>query len=201
MPENQSIERRQTMKAFGAELVLTSQEGSMELARDFYRDIGLRNKAKLISMKIAKDSPSFETNRELAMDLLVLGNTKRFFGFAKKKNLINNEVHAKYFDDLISKGFAMNLSKPLNQSWRSLSVQYKVFEHFNDPTFNKFPSEIDQDTNQLPWSFTGPAFDTAKGGIYLGTEQTGPCLLVDTGAFRIIAGSFWGNVGTIMLSC
>ena len=34
MPENQSIERRQTMKAFGAKLVLTSQEGSMELARD-----------------------------------------------------------------------------------------------------------------------------------------------------------------------
>jgi cysteine synthase B len=34
MPENQSIERRQTMKAFGAELVLTSQVGSMELARD-----------------------------------------------------------------------------------------------------------------------------------------------------------------------
>ena len=34
MPENQSIERRQTMKAFGAELLLTSQEGSMELARD-----------------------------------------------------------------------------------------------------------------------------------------------------------------------
>lgn len=34
MPENQSIERRQSMKAYGAELVLTSKEGSMELARD-----------------------------------------------------------------------------------------------------------------------------------------------------------------------
>ena len=34
MPENQSLERRQTMKAFGAELILTSKEGSMELARD-----------------------------------------------------------------------------------------------------------------------------------------------------------------------
>jgi cysteine synthase B len=34
MPENQSLERRQTMRAFGAELVLTSKEGSMELARD-----------------------------------------------------------------------------------------------------------------------------------------------------------------------
>ena len=34
MPENQTIERRQTMKAFGAEFILTSKEGSMELARD-----------------------------------------------------------------------------------------------------------------------------------------------------------------------
>jgi len=34
MPENQSVERRQTMRALGAELVLTATAGSMELARD-----------------------------------------------------------------------------------------------------------------------------------------------------------------------
>ena len=34
MPENQSVERRQTMRAFGAELVLTAKEGGMEMARD-----------------------------------------------------------------------------------------------------------------------------------------------------------------------
>ena len=34
MPENQSMERRQTMRAFGAELVLTPRDGGMELARD-----------------------------------------------------------------------------------------------------------------------------------------------------------------------
>jgi len=34
MPENQSIERRQTMRAFGAELVLTPKDGGMETARD-----------------------------------------------------------------------------------------------------------------------------------------------------------------------
>jgi cysteine synthase B len=34
MPENQSVERRQAMRAFGAELVLTPKDGGMELARD-----------------------------------------------------------------------------------------------------------------------------------------------------------------------
>ena len=34
MPENQSVERRQTMRAFGAELVLTPRDGGMEVARD-----------------------------------------------------------------------------------------------------------------------------------------------------------------------
>jgi cysteine synthase B len=34
MPDNQRVERRQTMRAFGAELVLTAKTGSMELARD-----------------------------------------------------------------------------------------------------------------------------------------------------------------------
>ncbi|MBL8471230.1 MAG: cysteine synthase CysM [Rhodocyclaceae bacterium] len=34
MPENQSMERRQTMRAFGAELILTPKEGGMEMARD-----------------------------------------------------------------------------------------------------------------------------------------------------------------------
>ena len=34
MPENQSVERRQSMRAYGAELVLTPREGGMELARD-----------------------------------------------------------------------------------------------------------------------------------------------------------------------
>jgi len=34
MPDNQTIERRQSMKAYGAEFVLTPKDGSMELARD-----------------------------------------------------------------------------------------------------------------------------------------------------------------------
>ncbi len=40
MPENQTMERRQTMKAYGAELVLTPVNGSMELARDVAQPTG-----------------------------------------------------------------------------------------------------------------------------------------------------------------
>jgi cysteine synthase B len=43
MPENQSLERRQTMRAYGAELVLTPKNGGMEVARDMankMRDAG-----------------------------------------------------------------------------------------------------------------------------------------------------------------
>jgi cysteine synthase B len=43
MPENQSLERRQTMRAYGAELVLTPKSGGMEVARDIankMRDAG-----------------------------------------------------------------------------------------------------------------------------------------------------------------
>jgi cysteine synthase B len=34
MPDNQSIERRQSMRAYGAEIISTPKDGSMELARD-----------------------------------------------------------------------------------------------------------------------------------------------------------------------
>ncbi|HEX6827581.1 MAG TPA: cysteine synthase CysM [Burkholderiales bacterium] len=34
MPEHLSVERRQTMRAFGSEIILTPKEGGMELARD-----------------------------------------------------------------------------------------------------------------------------------------------------------------------
>ena len=40
MPENMSIERRATMKAFGAELILVSDKEGMEGARDLAKQMG-----------------------------------------------------------------------------------------------------------------------------------------------------------------
>jgi cysteine synthase B len=57
MPENQSLERRQTMKAFGAELILTSKEGSMELARDTALNMQVEGKGVVLDQFGNPDNP------------------------------------------------------------------------------------------------------------------------------------------------
>jgi cysteine synthase B len=57
MPENQSVERRQTMRAFGAELVLTTKEGSMELARDTAEKLREQGKGIILDQFANPDNP------------------------------------------------------------------------------------------------------------------------------------------------
>ncbi|MDT3669610.1 MAG: cysteine synthase CysM [Aromatoleum sp.] len=57
MPENQSIERRQTMRAFGAELVLTPREGGMEMARDVADRMRDEDKGIILDQFANPDNP------------------------------------------------------------------------------------------------------------------------------------------------
>ena len=57
MPENQSVERRQTMQAYGAKLVLTSQDGSMELARDTAEKMQSEGKGIILDQFANPDNP------------------------------------------------------------------------------------------------------------------------------------------------
>ena len=57
MPENQSVERRQTMRAFGAELVLTPREGGMELARDVAEKLRAEGKGLILDQFANPDNP------------------------------------------------------------------------------------------------------------------------------------------------
>jgi S-sulfo-L-cysteine synthase (O-acetyl-L-serine-dependent) len=57
MPENQSLERRQTMKAFGAELVLTPRDGSMELARDVAMKLQAEGEGIVLDQFANMDNP------------------------------------------------------------------------------------------------------------------------------------------------
>ncbi|HQC80884.1 MAG TPA: cysteine synthase CysM [Accumulibacter sp.] len=57
MPENQSVERRQTMRAFGAELVLTPKDGGMELARDVAERLRSEGRGIILDQFANPDNP------------------------------------------------------------------------------------------------------------------------------------------------
>ena len=63
MPEDLSIERAQTMKAFGAELVLTPRSGGMEYARDLAAQMQRDGKGRVLDQFANADNPRvhFET--------------------------------------------------------------------------------------------------------------------------------------------
>jgi len=57
MPEDLSIERAQTMKAFGAELVLTPKSGGMEYARDLAESMQKQGKGRVLDQFANADNP------------------------------------------------------------------------------------------------------------------------------------------------
>lgn len=63
MPENLSLERRQTMKAFGAELILVTQKEGMEGARDLADQMEREGKGKVLNQFANDDNwmAHFET--------------------------------------------------------------------------------------------------------------------------------------------
>ena len=57
MPEDLSIERAQTMKAFGAELILTPRSGGMEYARDLALQMQSDGKGRVLDQFANPDNP------------------------------------------------------------------------------------------------------------------------------------------------
>jgi len=57
MPEDLSVERAQTMKAFGAELMLTPKSGGMEYARDLAEQMVQQGKGRVLDQFANPDNP------------------------------------------------------------------------------------------------------------------------------------------------
>ncbi|SFE92231.1 cysteine synthase CysM [Paracidovorax wautersii] len=57
MPEDLSVERAQTMKAFGAELILTPKSGGMEYARDLADTMVAQGKGRVLDQFANPDNP------------------------------------------------------------------------------------------------------------------------------------------------
>jgi cysteine synthase B len=61
MPEHMSIERRAAMKAYGAEIILTPREGSMEAAIDLARAMETRGEGRVLDQFANPDNPRAHT--------------------------------------------------------------------------------------------------------------------------------------------
>jgi cysteine synthase B len=100
MPEDLSVERAQTMKAFGAELVLTPKSGGMEYARDLADQMVAQGKGRVLDQFSNPDNPRIhyettgpeiwaDTNGKVTHFVSAMGTTGTITGvsrYLKEKN-------------------------------------------------------------------------------------------------------------------
>jgi cysteine synthase B len=100
MPEDLSIERAQTMKAFGAELILTPKSGGMEYARDLADNMAAQGKGRILDQFANADNPRIhyettgpeiweQTGGQITHFVSAMGTTGTITGvsrFLKEKN-------------------------------------------------------------------------------------------------------------------
>ncbi len=103
MPEDLSIERAQTMKAYGAELILTPKDGGMEYARDIAEQMQLEGKGLVLDQFANFDNPRAHyetTGPEIWRDtegrvthfVSAMGTTGTITGVSKYLKAQNNAV-------------------------------------------------------------------------------------------------------------
>jgi cysteine synthase B len=100
MPEDLSVERAQTMKAFGAELLLTPKSGGMEYARDLADQMVAQGKGRVLDQFSNPDNPRIhyettgpeiwaDTDGKVTHFVSAMGTTGTITGvsrFLKEKN-------------------------------------------------------------------------------------------------------------------
>ena len=103
MPEDLSIERAQTMKAYGAELILTPKSGGMEYARDLAEQMVKQGKGVVLDQFANADNPRAhyettgpelweQTGGEITHFVSAMGTTSTITGVAKKKKKKNPHI-------------------------------------------------------------------------------------------------------------
>jgi len=100
MPENQTVERKRTMRAYGAELILTPEKGGMEAARDLADKMVREGKGVMLDQFANPDNPLahyegtgpeiwHDTGGRITQLVSAMGTTGTIMGcsrFLKEKN-------------------------------------------------------------------------------------------------------------------
>ena len=103
MPENMSVERRQVMKAYGAEIVLVSQQGGMEEARDLALSQEKAGKGKILNQFDNPDNslahyrntgPEIwrDTNGKVTHFVSAMGTTGTIMGTSRYLKEVNSAI-------------------------------------------------------------------------------------------------------------
>jgi len=103
MPENMSVERRMLMKAFGAQLVLVSKEGSMEAARDLALQMERDGQGKILNQFDNPDNPLAhyqntgpeiwrDTHGKVTHFVSAMGTTGTIMGVSRYLKQVNSTV-------------------------------------------------------------------------------------------------------------
>ncbi len=103
MPENMSIERRASMRAYGAELVLVSREQGMEGARDLATKMEAEGKGKVLDQFANQDNPLAhyettgpeiwrDTDHEITHFVSAMGTTGTIMGTSRYLKEVNPDI-------------------------------------------------------------------------------------------------------------
>jgi cysteine synthase B len=103
MPDNLSHERLTTMRAFGANIILVTQEEGMMKARDIAEDMNAQGKAKMLDQFANPDNPRVhyettapeiwqQTNRGITHFVSAMGTTGTIMGCSRFFNEINSQI-------------------------------------------------------------------------------------------------------------
>ena len=103
MPENMSMERRQSMQAFGAELILVTVDEGMEGARDLALRMQHEGKGKVLDQFANPDNPLAhykttgpeiwrDTDKKVTHFVSSMGTTGTIMGTSKYLKEVNSEI-------------------------------------------------------------------------------------------------------------
>ena len=104
MPENMSLERRQSMQAFGAELILVTVDEGMEHARDLALRMQSEGQGKVLDQFANPDNPLAhykttgpeiwrDTDKKITHFVSSMGTTGTIMGTSKYLKEVNQAIH------------------------------------------------------------------------------------------------------------
>jgi cysteine synthase B len=103
MPDNMSHERLTTMRAFGANIILVTQEEGMMKARDIAEDMNAQGKAKMLDQFANPDNPLVhyettapeiwqQTNQGITHFVSAMGTTGTIMGCSRFFSEVNSQI-------------------------------------------------------------------------------------------------------------